>query len=156
MSLDRIDFEILLQLQRDARMSNKELAAAIGVAPSTCLLRVQRLMDSGVLRGFHADVDPEALGIGLQAMSSVRLSNHAKVSFQNLKAELLQVPEIVAVYLMAGSQDLLIHLVVKDVAQLRDLLARLVAQQPNIAHIETSLILEHVPKRVLPCYQRIE
>ena len=106
MALDRIDFDILFQLQRDARMSNKELAAAIGVAPSTCLLRVQRLTESGALRGYHADVDPAALGIALQAMSSVRLSNHAQVSFQKLRSELLQVPEIPQVIQGVVSHDI--------------------------------------------------
>ncbi len=61
--LDRIDHQILGHLQKDARMSNKELAARIRLAPSTCLGRVQRLVEEGVIRGFHADVDPAAVGV---------------------------------------------------------------------------------------------
>lgn len=152
MHLDRTDFDILMQLQKNGRMSNKELAAAIKVAPSTCLLRVQRLTEAGALRGYHAEVDPSILGIGIQAISSVRLNNHAKVSFPKLQEELLRVPEVVAVYLMAGSQDLLIHIVVKDVLQLRETLSKLVASQPNIANVETSLVLDQARKAVWPCY----
>ena len=66
--LDRTDCEILAELQKNARLSNKELAARIGLAPSSCLERVRRLASAGVLRGYHAQVDPGALGIGLEAM----------------------------------------------------------------------------------------
>ncbi len=59
--LDRIDFDILGLLQKNARMTNKDLAESVGVAPSTCLERVRRMVDSGAIRGFHADVDPAAL-----------------------------------------------------------------------------------------------
>ena len=68
--LDRIDFEILAQLQNDARLSNKELAARVHLAPSSCLERVRRLRRLGAITGFHATVDPEVLGIALQAMRS--------------------------------------------------------------------------------------
>ena len=68
-ALDRIDFDILAALQNDGRLSNKELAAKVGLAPSSCLERVRALRESGVLRGFRAEVDPEALGIHLQAIA---------------------------------------------------------------------------------------
>ena len=72
--------DILRELERDGRISNKELAALVGVAPSTCHARVRALRESGVLRGFHAQVDPEAVGRGLQAMIAVRLQAAARVA----------------------------------------------------------------------------
>ena len=75
--LDRIDREILTALQKNARLSNKELAARMKVAQSTCLERVRRLRDDGILRGFHAEVDAKAVGVGLQAMIAVRLRRHS-------------------------------------------------------------------------------
>ena len=64
--MDRIDFGIISELQNNARLSNKELAARVKLAPSSCLERTRRLTADGVLRGFHAEVDPAALGVGLQ------------------------------------------------------------------------------------------
>jgi DNA-binding Lrp family transcriptional regulator len=83
--LDRIDLAILVALQNDARMSNKELAAEIGLAPSSTLGRVRRLKDSGVLRGAHAEVDPAALGIGLQALMALRLRTNTRDSFDSAR-----------------------------------------------------------------------
>ena len=67
-SIDRTDFEIIQLLRKNARMSNKELAYKIDMAPSSCLIRVRNLQSRGVLSGFHAEIDPAALGIGIQAI----------------------------------------------------------------------------------------
>ena len=75
-SLDRTDRAIAQLLQENARLSNKEIAATVGVAQSTCSERIRRLENSGVFKGFHADVDPGVLGVGLQAMIAVRLHRH--------------------------------------------------------------------------------
>ena len=76
--LDDIDHILLDELRRDARIPNNALAAAAGIAPSTALGRVRSLVERGVIRGFHAEVDPEALGQGIQAMISVRLQAEAR------------------------------------------------------------------------------
>ena len=152
MNLDRTDHGILSSLQRDARMSNKDLAAENGISPSTCLERVRRLRTTGVIRGFHADVAPEALGVGVQAMISVRLNQHAQVSFDKLRADLLLIPEVVAVYLIAGAEDFLVHVAVKDVAHLRSLVGETLTGRQDIAHIETSLIFEYIRAAELPNY----
>ncbi len=154
--LDRIDFEILRYLQRDARMSNKDLAAAIGISASTCLERVRRLRHDRILRGFHADVNPEALGIGVQAMISIRLRQHAQISFDALIDELSRIKEVVNVYLLAGANDFLIHVAVKDVAHLRSVVVDTFTSRYEVAHIETSLIFEFVQAPVLPNYQSPE
>ena len=150
--LDRIDHCILAALQADGRMSNKDLAAQCGMSPSTCLERVRRLRTLGVIRGFHAEVNPEALGIGVQAMISVRLNHHANVSFDKLCGEWMQIPEILAVYLVAGAQDALIHVAVRDVSHLRDLLADSFTARSDVLRVETHLIFEHARKSALPEY----
>ena len=78
--LDRTFERIIALLQKNARLSNKELAAHVGLAPSSCLERVRSLQEAGVFKGFHADVDPKALGIDLQAMIAIRLSGHSRDS----------------------------------------------------------------------------
>ena len=78
MELDRIDFELLRLLRKNARLANKDLAEIAGVAPSTALERVRRLREANVLQGFHAEVAPEAIGIGLQALVAVRMTRHSR------------------------------------------------------------------------------
>lgn len=78
MDLDDVDRRILALLNADARMPNSALAEAVGIAPSTCHGRVRRLQDIGVIRGFHADIDPAAIGLPLQAMISVSLQAGAR------------------------------------------------------------------------------
>ena len=77
MRLDRTDRDIIGLLMENARSSNREIAASVGIAPSTLSERLQRLQHSGVFRGFHAAVDPLVLGIGLQAMIAIRLRRHS-------------------------------------------------------------------------------
>src|ERR1700744_2784487 len=82
--LDEADHKILRILAADARTPNNVLAAQVGVAPSTCLMRVRRLQDAGVIRGFRAELAPEALGRPLQAIVSVRLQAHARTRIGSL------------------------------------------------------------------------
>jgi len=156
MALDRIDCGILDSLQKDGRMTNKELASANGISPSTCLERVRRLQDDGTIVGYRAIVNPAALGIGVQAMIAVRMSKHGKISFDEQREGLLAIPEVISVYLLGGSQDYLIHVATRDVAHLRNLLAETFTSQPNIAHVETSLIFEFARSHVLPNYSHTE
>jgi DNA-binding Lrp family transcriptional regulator len=152
MNLDRIDYDILSLLQKDGRISNKDLAAETGISASTCLDRVRRLRSIGAIKGFHAEVDPTAMGIGIQAMISVRLSQHAEAHFDGLCGELLEIQEVVAVYVVAGSQDVLIHVAVSTVEHLRKLVGETLTSRRDIAHIETSLIFDFARKPVLPNY----
>ena len=152
MKLDRTDFEIVNHLQNNARISNKDLAAQCDISPSTCLERVRRLQSAGVIRGYHADVDPAAMAIAVQAMIAVRLNQHGEVTFGNLRDDLLQVPEVMAVYLIAGENDYLVHVAVKDVIHLRNLVGETLMNHRDIAHLETWLIFEHARKPQLPNY----
>lgn len=133
-------------------MSNKELAANVGLAPSSCLERVRRLRASGVFRGFHADVDPSALGIGIQAMLKVKMTQHARQNFDTLFAHAISLPEVVAVSQVAGVDDFLIHVAVRDADHLRDLVLDHISTRPEVAHLETSLMFRHVRCPGLPQY----
>lgn len=154
--LDRIDLEILALLQKNARLSNKELAAKVGVAQSTCLERVKRLIEEKVLLGFHAEVDPRALGIGIQAMIAIRLSRHSKRLVDELRAFAVDLPEVLAVYHMAGANDFLIHVAVRDADALRELAMTAFVNRPEVDHLETALIFEHVASPQLPVFAEIE
>lgn len=148
--LDRTDCAILTQLQNNARLSNKELAAAVGVAPSTCLERVRRLQARGVLRGYHADVSPAAVGVGLQAMVAVRLTQHDRPRVEAFQAHALGLPEVVQVYHIAGANDFLVHVAVRDAEHLRDLVLTAFTERPEVARIETALLFAHHRSPGLP------
>jgi DNA-binding Lrp family transcriptional regulator len=150
--LDRTDRAIVARLQENARLSNKELAASVGLAPSTCSERLRRLEDAGVFDGFHAVVDPRALGGALQAMIAVRLHRHERTQVDRFRAYAESLPEVVAFFHMAGSNDFLVHVIVHDSDHLRDIAMGAFTSQPEVAHIETSIIFEHTRFPRIPDY----
>jgi DNA-binding Lrp family transcriptional regulator len=149
-STDKIDARILGALQKNARLSNKELAAHIGLAPSTCLQRVRRLRTEGILRGFHAEINPSALGIGLEAMVAVRLRRHSRKMYRTFGAHLLSIKEAVAHYNLAGSYDVLVHVTVRDTAHLYDVLLDEFTTRPEVDRLQTYLIYESIRRPFLP------
>lgn len=150
--LDRIDCEILAALQKNARLPNKDLAERLGIAQSTCLERVRRMVEEGILTGFHARVDPKAVGIGLQALVAIRLSRHSRELVEAFRAHALSVPEVVALYHLSGANDFLLHVAVRDAEHLRELALTAFTERPEVAHMETALAFEHVSKALLPVY----
>lgn len=150
--LDRIDRELLRLLSNDARASNKELAAAVGLAPSTCHGRVSRLVAEGWVRGFHADVRPEAFGIGLRAIVFVRMARHTTSLLDDFSAHLRPLAEVIDVFYVAGSHDFLVHVAVRDVDHLRQLVAEKISSHPAIGHVETSLVFDHRHRPQWPDY----
>jgi DNA-binding Lrp family transcriptional regulator len=152
MTLDRIDFAIVAALQNNARLSNKELAARAGLAPSSCLERVRALTRAGVLRGHHAEVSAAALGIGMEALVAVRLNKHAKQTFKSLYAHLLSLPEVLAIFHVSGANDLQVHVAVRDIRHLRDLIVERFAGRPEVGHCETSVLFDVYRKHQWPSY----
>ncbi len=149
-SIDRIDAQIIDEFQKDVRISNKELAALLGLAPSTCFARVQRLKAEGILLGAHARIAPEALGIGLQAMVGIRLRRHDRTNVKAFWKHALAVKEVLAVYLVTGDKDFLIQMAVRDIQHLQETAMDAFASRPEVASIETSIIFEQVVKPALP------
>lgn len=148
--LDRTDFVLLALLQKDGRLSNKDLAARVGLAPSSCHARVQRLLSGGALRGFHGEVDPALLGIGLQAVLGVVLARRERDAVAAFRSFALARPEVIDLYHLAGSVDLLLHVAVRDAAHLRTLVLDQLASRPEVARLDTSLLFEHHRADELP------
>ncbi len=151
--LDRTDSRIIRELQNNARLSNKELAARVGLAPSSCLERVRKLQQNGVLKGFHAEVDPLALGVGLGAMISIRLSRHSREIVEGFQSYAISLPEVSAVCYLAGPTDFVIQVGVKDSDHLRDLILEAFTTREEVDHIETAIIFDHAQRWVLPDYR---
>jgi DNA-binding Lrp family transcriptional regulator len=141
--LDETDRAILRELARDARLPNNMLAQRAGIAPSTCLARVRALRERGVIRGYHADIDPSALGRPLQAMVAVRLQASARGHLRSFVAGMARLPEVLNIFFLAGKDDFLLHVAVASSEALRDFVERL-SGNADVAYTETSLIFEHV------------
>ncbi len=150
MLMDRIDRAILEELQNDARLSNKQLAALVGLAPSSCLERVRRLERNHTLIGAHAEVNPAALGIGVQALIRVRLDRHLREPVEKFRFHLESLHEVLGYYHLTGQDDFLVHVAARDTAHLRDLTMDAFTTRPEVARIETSLLFETCRKNVLP------
>jgi DNA-binding Lrp family transcriptional regulator len=142
--LDEIDRAILAVLAADARVSNKDLAGRVGVAQSTCLARMRALLRDGVIRGFHADIDPRAVGHDLQAMIAVRLQPDARNAINESIAALSRRPEVLEVYFVAGANDFLVHVATASTDELRRFVGDVLNRDPAVAGTETNLIFEHI------------
>ena len=152
MDLDRTDLRIVIALQKNATLSNKELASHVRLAPSTCLERVRRLREAGILGESHAEVDSAALGIGLRALVAVQLRQHNREAVDSFRDYLLSRPEVVSVYHLAGEEDFLVHVAVKDALHLRDLALDSFASRSEVARARTSLVYRHERRWPLPIY----
>jgi DNA-binding Lrp family transcriptional regulator len=141
--IDDVDRAILEALSEDARIPNNRLAERLGIAPSTCLARVRALRSSGVLRGFHADVDMGALGRPLQAMIAVRLTVHHREEIEGFTRAVRELPGVLSVFHVAGVNDYLVWVAAADAQDLREFVVDHLATHPSVAHAETSLIYEH-------------
>lgn len=156
MPLDRIDFALLRLLRKNARLPNKDLAAKAGIAPSTALERIRRLREARAILGYHAEIAPEALGIGLQAMVSVRLARHSRELVDSFHQHVIALPEVLAFYHVAGADDFLVHVGVRDSQHLRDFALSAFTERPEVAHIETRLIFEFRRSAEIPVYAATE
>jgi len=143
--LDEVDRAILRVLAEDARTPNNAVADLVGIAPSTCHGRIRALRERGVVRGFHADIDPAALGLGLQAMIAVRLDAHTREQIRAFVRDVPKLPGVVSVFHVAGADDYLLHIAVRDSDALRDFVLDHLTGHPAVRHTETSLIFAHLP-----------
>jgi len=141
--LDEVDATLVRLLQDDARMSNARLAEDAGIAPSTCLMRVRSLIERGVVRGFHADLDPRALGLGLEALISVNIRVGARNTIASFSEEMRVLPEVVQVFFLGGAEDFIIHVATRDTDHMRQFVVDNLSAHPSVASTRTSLVFDH-------------
>ncbi|MBY8883362.1 Lrp/AsnC family transcriptional regulator [Streptomyces sp. PTM05] len=146
-ALDATDLAILAELAADGRLTNTALAARVGIAESTCIHRVRALRESGVVRGFHAELDLAALGLPLQAVIRVRLGSHNRAHVHSFHAALTGIPGMITAFHIAGADDYLVHVAVESPQALRDLVLEHVNVHPAVRQTETHLVFEVIPGR---------
>jgi DNA-binding Lrp family transcriptional regulator len=142
--IDDTDRRILEVLAVEARIPNKALAERVGIAPSTCLGRVRELVARGVIRGFYADIDPEAVGHPLQAIIAVRLQVDARNVMRSFAKRLAVMAQVRNVFFVAGEHDFYVHVVIHDTSELRRFVVVNLSGSPEVASTETNVILEHL------------
>jgi DNA-binding Lrp family transcriptional regulator len=142
--LDELDKAILRELQADARRTNKDIAAAVGVSPSTALERTRSLRERGVIRGAILDLDLAAIGRGVQALIAVRIRPPSRRNIEGFRNWISQMPETVGVFVVSGSEDFLVHVAVKDNQDLYAFVIDRLTERPEIADVRTSVVYEHL------------
>ncbi len=123
--IDEVDRQILAELQADGRMTNVELARRVGLSAPPCLRRVRRLEEQGVIRGYHADLDPQALGWEITFFALVGLETQKETVLSAFEAMVSEWPEVRECHMIRGGGDFLLRLVARDTAHENQLTARL-------------------------------
>ena len=139
--LDRIDLRILRDLQESGRMTNVDLAKRAGISPPPCLRRVRALEETGCIRGYHADLDPEALGFGVTVFANVGLHSQAEtdlIAFEQLVASWSEVREC---HMLAGETDFLLKIVAEDWDAYQVFLTTKLTPAPNVSVVKSALAI---------------
>ena len=142
--LDALDRAILRLLQADGRMTNQDLAGAIGLSPAACLARVKRLRENGVIRRYMIDVEPRAVDLGLLIFVEVRLNSTLEAGLAAFKEIVRNTPEILECHLVAGGFDYLIKARVKDMDAYRIFLGERLSRLPGVRETRTYAVLEEI------------
>ena len=149
--LDALDTAILRELSRDARRTNRDVAAAVGVAPTTALDRTRALRERGVIRGAVLDVDLAAIGRPVQAMIAVRVRPPSRRNIEGFRSWVAALPETIGVFVTSGSEDFLVHVAVPDNEHLYAFVIDRLTERPEVADVRTSVVYEHLRNhRVAP------
>ena len=148
--LDAVDRQIIDTLVAEARITNRDLADAVGIAPSTALMRTRALMERGAIEGFEAKLNLAAIGRAVQALIAVRLRAHDRDQIDTFTARVPQLPEVLSTFHTSGSVDYLLHIAVRDTDALRDWVLDNLTTDPVVGHTETTLVFKHIPGHMGP------
>lgn len=151
--LDRIDLKILDLLQRDGRIAMTELAQRVGLSPTPCTERVRRLEREGVITGYHARVDPHALGKNLLVFVEIKLSAKSGDVFDRVKKELMFVPEVMECHLVSGDFDYLIKARLAEMGEYRQLLGNILLKLPAAAESRSYIVMEELKESLFIALQ---
>ena len=143
--LDAVDRQIIDALVADARITNRDLADVVGIAPSTALMRTRALLERGAIEGFEAKLNLSVIGRAVQALIAVRLRAHDRDQIDAFTARVPQLPEVLSTFHTSGSVDYLLHIAVRDTDALRDWVLDNLTTDPVVGHTETTLVFKHMP-----------
>lgn len=142
-NLDQIDLAILKELSTEGRLTNSELAERVGISPSTSLARTRQLIEAGVITGFQAQINPAAIGLGLEALISVSLRAGARSNLSDFMKQMQLLPQVVQVFFLGGNEDFIVHIAVRDSAEVREFVLDQLSNNASVAATRTNLIFAH-------------
>ncbi|HEU0201247.1 MAG TPA: winged helix-turn-helix transcriptional regulator [Burkholderiaceae bacterium] len=140
--LDRLDLRILCQLQKNGRMTNVDLADAVGLSPSPCLIRVKRLEKAGYISGYGAHIRLEKLGSTLTVFTQVTLSDHRRDDFVRFESSIRSVEEILECHLVSGGFDYLLKFIARDVAHYQEIIEGLLKRNIGIEKYFSYIVIK--------------
>lgn len=142
--MDRIDLKILAELQRDARLSYVELARRVGLSKTPCAERVRKLEEGGVIRGYHADLDPVAMDRAHVVIVQVLLSGTTAHELKLFNEAVQRIPEIQTCQMIAGDFDYLLMVRTRDIQTYRSVLGEKISELPCVKQTHTYVVMEVV------------
>ncbi|MBB6520536.1 Lrp/AsnC family transcriptional regulator [Pseudoteredinibacter isoporae] len=145
--MDTIDRQILRELQRNARITNEELAEKVHLSPSPCLRRVRKLEANGLIEGYSAKVNQEACGLAMNVFVSVRLEKPEEHIIRHFEEAVATLDEIIECYLIAGNRDYLLRVVAADLKDYERFIRERFSKVPGIDSIESSFAFGHVKQQ---------
>ena len=140
-SLDDIDRKLLAELQNEGRVTNVELASRVGLTAPPCLRRVRSLEEEGVIRGYHADLDPSKLGFAITVFAMVSLKSQAESSLREFEDHMKSLPEVRECHMLNGEIDFILKCVAPDLSSFQSFLTGDLLKAPNVANVKTSLVI---------------
>lgn len=145
--ISAVDAKILHRLQNNARISNVDLARAVGLSPSPCLRRVRALEDSGLIRSYATLLEPAALGLDVSVFVRVSLEKQVEKALERFETAVMKRSEVMECYLMTGDSDYLLRVVVPDIESFERFLLDHLTRIPGVASIKSSFALKQVKYR---------
>lgn len=140
-NLDDIDRRLLAELQDDGRITNVELAKRVGLTAPPCLRRVRALEESGVIRGYHAELDPATLGFAITVFALVSLKSQAEDALRQFEDHMRTLPEVRECHMLNGEIDFILKIVSHDLQSFQEFLTSKLTPAPNVASVKTSLTI---------------
>ena len=142
--MDKIDWKILAELEGDGRLSFADLSERVGLSKSPCWSRMRDLEAEGVIQGFHAKIDPSALGLAVQCYVSVRIRFDGHAEFE---AAAIAHPAIIECHTTAGDSDYLLRIYAQSVEHLDELLRHQLSNLPGVHRLSTTVCLKTIKAR---------
>ncbi len=149
MKLDHIDHKILRYLQENARITNAELADKVGLSPTPCLRRLRRLESDGIIRGYHTEINREALGVNVTVIILVKLEREDDKTLREFEAAIKKRSEVMECYLVTGKFDYFIRVVIPSLSAYEAFLSETILRMPNISTVESSFTLREVERKIV-------
>ncbi|MBW7946155.1 Lrp/AsnC family transcriptional regulator [Sphingosinicella microcystinivorans] len=139
--IDETDRIVLKSLQDEGRLTNVELAARAGLTAPPTLRRVRALETAGIIRGYHADLNPEALGYGIMVFAMVSLKSQAENDLRAFEEHVAGLPPIRECHMLNGEIDFILKIVAHDLQEFQRFLTAHLTSAPNVEHVKTSLTI---------------